>query len=202
MSTCAVHNLQFSKASNHVSCRYRQSSEPKPVRAADESSRSRGSDSLRRAGLRYIGALSSPHVGDPTVPLTPRRSSPPSRSEDPSFGRNLARFPRRLMTDHGFHPPGRLPPPRIFSECARLGPYGPLRSIDALRERPEDLSLAGLYSRGFHRRELRQQASLDSFCSFSNNTTRDHIRGFRSPHALSHARVTSPEGPARSRASR
>lgn len=46
-----------------------------------------------------------------------------------------------------------------------------------------------------------RQASLDGFCSFSMNTTRDHIRGFRSSHTLSHAGVTNPEGPARSGAS-
>jgi hypothetical protein len=97
VSTCAVHILQFSMASNHVSCRYRQTSEPKPVRDAGEPSRSRGNDPLRRAGLRIIGVFSTHDVGDPTVPLTPRRPSPPSRSEDPSFDSSLARFPRRLV---------------------------------------------------------------------------------------------------------
>jgi hypothetical protein len=53
----------------------------------------------------------------------------------------------------------------------------------------------------FTAESFRRQASLDSFCSFSMNTTRDHIRGFRSSHTLSHAGVTNPEGPARSGAS-
>jgi hypothetical protein len=48
------------------------------------------------------------------------------------------------MTEHGFHEPRRLPPSRLENELVRLGPYGPLRNIDALRDVPVGMSLAGL----------------------------------------------------------
>lgn len=65
--------------------------------------------------------------------------------------------------------------------------------------RPVDLS-ASRFSLFvvFTAESFRRQTPLNSFCSFSMNTTRDHIRGFRPSHTLSRARVTNPEGPARS----
>jgi len=137
VSTCAVHILQFSMASNHVSCRYRQTPEPKPVRDASEPSRSRGNDPLRRAGLRIIGVFSSHDVGDPTEPLTPRRPSPPSRSEDPSFDGGLARLSRRLVDRPRFP---RTRTPSTIENLFRMRPTRTVRSASQHRHsspRPE-----------------------------------------------------------------
>lgn len=192
MSTRAVHNLQFSMASNHVSCRYLQLFEPKSVRAADEPSRSRGNDPLRRACLRIIGAFSSLDVGDQTVPLTFRR---PRRAPNPKVLRSTRTepaFPVVSLTDHGFHRPERLPSSRALSGCARPGPYRPFRSIDTLHQRirrpPTSQPLPSWFSppRAPPTGIARQLLQLFKY------TTRDHIRGFWSPHTLSRARVTSP----------
>jgi hypothetical protein len=186
VSTRAVHIFQFSKASNHVSCRYRQSSELAPVRAADEPFRFMRNDPLRRAGLQSIGALSSLDVGDPTEPLTPRRRPRPpgprallpvgSSPLSPS-SHDRRRLPRTRTPSTAETPLGARPTRTVRSASEHR------RSSRAVSLRIP--SLAGFHSRGFHRRKLPRQASLNSFCSFSMNTTRDHIRGFRSPHALS-----------------
>lgn len=154
-------------ASNHVSCRYPQLTEPKSVRAADEPSRSRGNDSLRWALLRIIGAFCSLDVGDEAVPLTLRRSRRPPDPKDLRSTRTEPAFPVASLTDHGFHGPERLPPSRALSDRARSGPYRPTSEHrHSSRKDPKTPSLASFFSRGFHRRELRRQASLDSFCSF------------------------------------
>jgi hypothetical protein len=116
--------------SNHVSCRYQQTSEPKPVRDASESSRSRGNDPLRRVGLRIIGVFSFPRCRRSTVPLTPRRPSPTSRSEDPSFDSSLARLSRRLV-DRPRFPQTRTP--STIENLFRMRPTRTVRSASQHR---------------------------------------------------------------------
>lgn len=69
VSTRAVHILQFSMTSNHVSCRYRRLPKEQPV---DRPVHAERPASASRPPV-FIGALSSLDAGDPTEPLTPRR---------------------------------------------------------------------------------------------------------------------------------
>jgi hypothetical protein len=107
-----IFSFQWRAITSRVAIRSR--SNRSPFALPMSRSRSCGNDPLRRAGLQIIGAFSSLDVGDPTVPLTPRR---PRRLPDPKTLRSTrteSAFPVVSLTDHGFHRPGRLPPSRAY----------------------------------------------------------------------------------------
>lgn len=198
MSTRAVHILQFSMTSNHVSCRYRWLPRERPMNRSVHAERPA---SASRPPV-FIGVLSSLDAGDPTEPLTPRRlpRCPGPRALLPAGSSPLS---------PPSHDRVRLPRTRTPSTVETQKWARPTRTVPSASEHrhssrkdPWTSSLADFDPRGFHRRELPPTGIARWLLQlFNEHDPRPHSRLPALPHAL-RAGVTNPEGLARSGASR